>query len=133
MANLKIFDVDGVLQRFDPTAMVAATAAAQAAANAAVQEYHELYASTHQAGTDTWEDWDISAIVPAGARYAQVLCFNAVKQVLGARKDGSAVERKYNTPAEAPLMLTCEIVAGTIEILAAAHATAFFQIVGCWI
>ena len=57
-------------------------------------------AENHQVtNTNTWEDWDLSAIVPAGAVAVLVeiyLQFNS-NQVSGARKNGSALARYQST------------------------------------
>ena len=48
---------------------------------------------------NTWEDWDISAIVPAGTKAVLVEIYIkfSSNQVSGVRKNGSALERKQST------------------------------------
>ncbi len=65
----------------------------------ALRQYVELSdATSHQVGTgNTWEDWDISGIVPAGTTEVIVEIFRAANGELnGARDNGSAIDHRFN-------------------------------------
>ena len=47
-----------------------------------------------QANFNTWEDWDLSATIPAGAKYAEIVFRSASASLkAGVRKNGSSVDR----------------------------------------
>jgi len=95
------------------------------------------------ATANTWEDWDISAIVPAGTVAVLVLIVSiggaATSGSAGARKNGSALARLHDvntTTASAERSATCiltEVDANRIiEIYAPDTSKYQFNIVGYW-
>lgn len=96
----------------------------------------------HQVTTiNTWEDWDLSAIVPAGTKTVLVeiyLKFSA-NQVSGVRKNGSALDRKQatGTPSDTSVayrhVLTEVDDNRVIEVYGSlADANLTFSILGYW-
>ncbi len=72
------------------------------AADVAALRMTEMMSASHQAGgVGAWEDWDLSAVVPAGTTYVLVLMSmynntgNATNH--GVRKNGSANVRYFST------------------------------------
>lgn len=57
--------------------------------------FHELWTPTHHPTlAATWEEWDLSALVPQGTRAVEVHIFtNAILAVIGARKPASTATR----------------------------------------
>ena len=48
-------------------------------------------------GTNTWEDWDLAAIIPVGTIYVLIECYTtAGGWYLGVRKKGSGLSRKIH-------------------------------------
>ena len=88
-------------------------------------------------GSSAWEDWDLSATLPAGTLYADIVIVTVSVDSVGARKNGSAVERKV-TPAAASKefsfnMLT-EVDSGRIvEIYSDSRLNSYFYVTGYWI
>jgi len=70
--------------------------------NAEFRQFVELVGNEHQPGGagDGWNDWDISAIIPAGSHYALIECLATgdVNMNSGARKNGSALARIQTHP-----------------------------------
>ena len=91
--------------------------------------------------TNTWEDWDISAIVPAGTKAVLVeihLQFSA-NQVAGARKNGSALNRYQSTGTPSATVVSFRSLVTEVDdnriievygSLASAYLT--FSILGYW-
>ena len=108
----------------------------------AVSSFTELASAEHNAtAAHTWEDWDISAIVPVGIKSVEVVISGYANgnMVGGARKNGSALDRKYYIYyAEAAqlgrgsLTLTVEVDANRIIEIYTSTATLGFYIVGYW-
>lgn len=50
----------------------------------------------------TWQDWDLSSIVPAGTKFVQIRIVPETSTVVavGVRKNGSADVRTINSPAD---------------------------------
>ena len=90
---------------------------------------------------NTWEDWDLSAIVPAGTKAVLVeirLIFSA-NQVSGVRKNGSALNRLQSTSTPSTTVISfrdilTEVDANrTIEIYGSlASVYLHFSILGYW-
>jgi len=61
-------------------------------------EYTELAGTTQVALAAAWTDWDLSAAVPAGAKFVEILLSNNQIQAnsLGGRNNGSAVNRVFD-------------------------------------
>ena len=92
----------------------------------------------HQAtGADTWEDWDISALVPAGTIAAQISVRNAsgTARVVGMRKNGSALTRSINLYNTGDRTWTTEVDANRVLEIYVATAVAgfYFNALGYWI
>jgi len=96
----------------------------------------------HQVNTiNTWEDWDLSAIVPAGTKAVLVeiyLKFSS-NQVCGVRKNGSALDRKRGTGTPSDISVAyrhilTEVDANRIiEVYSSlADANLTFSILGYW-
>ena len=82
---------------------------------------------------NTWEDWDISAIIPAGTTTVEILMENiSGTQALGARKNGSSLNRAVALLAYAPLTMLVEVDSNRIiEIYAqTGYANAYFWVSG---
>ena len=84
-------------------------------------------------GSGSWEDWDISALVPVGTRYVDVQVLNTASstQNAGVRENGSSVVRYQagKNYAIAPF----KVAVGsslTIEIYAQDNAGQYFYITG---
>jgi len=89
----------------------------------------------------TWEDWDISAIVPAGAKCVLVTLGNyssGNNYVMGARKNGSALSRISIVPApavdgaDAWCTLLTECDANRVIEIYSSDTLGGFEIVGYW-
>lgn len=84
-------------------------------------------------GTGSWEDWDISSLIPAEAVLVEVLMENVSgTQALGARKDGSSLNRAVSLLAYGPLTMMVNVDSDRIiEIYAQTSAgDAYFWIAG---
>lgn len=82
-----------------------------------------------------WEDWDLSAIVPAGTKYVEVLLGedSNVHRVMGIRKNGTTISRWLTMIAYNQLSLTVEADANRIvERYCDSAAAGYFQIIGYW-
>lgn len=63
---------------------------------AGISEFVELQGTLDTPAATGWTDWDLSAVVGAGAKYALVVCRTEQgdnQRYLGARADGSALVR----------------------------------------
>ena len=96
----------------------------------------EAHATTAQS---TWEDYDISAIIPAGAVSALVMIYNSygTAYTVGARKNGSALARTFVVGAGAgeEVTLLTEVDANRILELYDSSGTpglVDFSIMGYW-
>ncbi len=93
------------------------------------------------AAINTWEDWDLSAIVPAGTKAVLVeirLIFSA-NQVSGVRKNGSALNRLQSTGTPSTTVVSfrnvvTEVDANRIIEIYGSLASAYlhFSILGYW-
>lgn len=84
-----------------------------------VLEYVEIALASWSrvSSTSTWENWDLSSIIPIGAKYAEVIIYlNGSAYVGGARKNGSALDRKI-APAGADMGYTMLVELDTNRII----------------
>ena len=82
--------------------------------------------------TSTWEDYDLSAIIGAGAVAAliQITCSSA--QTTGARKNGSALTRTFaQAIGDRALLTECD-ANRIVEIYSISVAAVTFNILGYW-
>jgi hypothetical protein len=84
-----------------------------------------------------WTDWDLSATIPANALYAEIQCPGGTSLDVGARKNGSAVDRKFSTPGGGTFSpkMTVELDANrVIEVYSSSTGANFpFFCLGYWI
>lgn len=89
----------------------------------------------------TWEDWDLSAIVGAGAKVVLVMIYRyGTTKYVGARENGSSLIRKGRTDEGTSTSDYCwDILLPTecdgnrvIEIYAEVTTNIFFNILGYW-
>lgn len=101
-----------------------------------LQLYEIAYNAPHNpAGADAWENWDISAIIPADALWVEVLCYNdgIGNGQGGVRADGSTVNRLVLAYDGQGWTCTVKNVGRVIEIFSAGLGTNFkFCITGYW-
>lgn len=98
-------------------------------------------AFTNPAGADSWEDWDISSICPAGAKYAEVLIENSLPATrpAGIRKNGTATNRMLPVATLGDdhvwTTVTVELDANRVveRFATTAVASSKFSVVGYWI
>lgn len=87
---------------------------------------------------DTWEDWDLSAIIGAGAVAALIgIAATDTANSGGARKNGSALSRKFSIRTTAPnyieAILLTEVDANrVIDIYSNQKLYAYFNVLGYW-
>lgn len=98
--------------------------------------FTELMSTAHgPSAANTWEDWDLSAIVPAGTKSVLVCITNqAAAGNRGCRKNGSALVRYwYLNAADMPHMfILTECDANRIIEIYYPNTDAHHQIVGYW-
>ena len=94
--------------------------------------------------TDTWLDWDISAIVPAGTKYVLVggaPISTSSSSIVGARKNGTALDRRFQIAQTSisgfdglsNVVVLTEVDANRIiEIWTRSQSGGKFNIVGYW-
>ena len=95
--------------------------------------YKELFSSAHSpTSAATWEDWDISAIIPATARCAEIMIVPKDTAAHGCRKNGSALVRYIGAVTYGhPITMFCETDASrVIEIYSHGSTTSEFQVIG---
>jgi hypothetical protein len=84
----------------------------------------------------TWEDWDLSTIVPAKTKYVLVQLRNGYTsaKIGGARKNGSTDDRKFSVPASGNVCLLTEVDANRVIEVYAETVTdgPDFGILGYW-
>jgi len=83
---------------------------------------------------DTWEDWSLSAQIPAGALYAEITMYgSAAANIVGVRKNGSAINRYYQGMPANQMMghMTVELDADRIVERYGKDADRF-TVVGYW-
>lgn len=104
--------------------------------------FTELAGGQHHTvtNTDIWEDWDLSAIVPSGT-VAVLVAWGALttKYEVGARKNGTALDRKMDTPdlggsspATWAVTLLTECDPNRIIEIYTEFSTIQFDILGYW-
>lgn len=96
----------------------------------------ELFSSSNSnTGNSTWEDWDISSLVPERTSCVEVSLLNTGVSAIamGTRKNGSALERKIGIGAgnfDGGTML-CEVGSDRIiETFSSDYANSGFRIIG---
>ena len=98
-------------------------------------EFHDLAISAAHDPTanGVWEDWDLSAIIPAGSKGAQIVGI-AWNQTIGARKKGSGLDRKFNPGPGVSFLFLTEVDANRkVEIYSSGAADTAFRVIGYWI
>lgn len=98
--------------------------------------FTELWSDGHPASTTNWEDWDISALVPAGTIAVEVQMYNGENNSnlgMGARKNGSSVDRQEGILAYGRTYMTVEVGADRIiEIYTSDKDNTGFRLTGYW-
>jgi len=103
--------------------------------------YTELVGKqNHQVGqNDTWEDWDISGIIPAGAKSAliDIRCNFTLVKSMGVRKNGSALDRNFSiggtTAVGSHAIVLTEVDANrVIECYGTVSPHHTFSVLGYW-
>jgi len=83
-----------------------------------VPTYIEVSAglSTTVLSTSTWENWDLSSVVPVGALYADIAIVNRAdaEYVAGVRENGGATNRYRYLPNDSSIMYTVVLDSGRI-------------------
>jgi len=93
--------------------------------------YHNVSAK------DTWEDWDLSSIVPVGTKVVYVFLYNidSTNQLMGTRKNGSSASRYWTNPTAGVQVVPTECDTNRIiEIYYGGSTLIFgqFRIMGWW-
>lgn len=87
-------------------------------------------------GSSAFEDWDISAIVPAGTKAVEVSMTNKTGSAInmGVRKNGSALNRYPAVPGNiSSVVMICEVGSDLIiEVFTGDHTNSNFVITGYW-
>ncbi|MBA7577925.1 hypothetical protein ES708_19781 [subsurface metagenome] len=99
----------------------------------AALEFISLLGTTEYrpSATGTWEDWDLSAIVPPGTKYVAVIFIRGASGSIGIRKNGSALNRMW--PIAHYIECIIEVDANRIiEINHDSLTTKGFSISGYW-
>lgn len=84
---------------------------------------------------DTWYDWDLSASIPAGALYAEILGYtDSVGGLMGVREKGTATGRTVLPMAdEVPGPFTTKLDANRfVEVYGAAGTVQGYLCAGYW-
>lgn len=85
---------------------------------------------------DAWVDWDLSASVPASTKYVDIMghAVNSAQLVVGARKNGTATDRKISA-GEIKMTLTfiTEVDAGRVIEVYSDDAATKYLCTGYWI
>ena len=92
-------------------------------------------AGTYVVTANTWEDWDLSASCPAGAKYVEIMIGedSGVARVCGIRKNGTAVDRTITAYANSLHTQTVELDANrVIERYSDSNAAVEFKPLGYW-
>ncbi|MBA7621563.1 hypothetical protein ES703_28927 [subsurface metagenome] len=89
----------------------------------------------HASASTTWEDWDLSAIIPAGAVTALISMQQENTSIydVGARRNGTALDRKMAAKAYVTQNWLTEVDANrVIEIYAEYCNNTKFNVLGYW-
>ena len=103
-----------------------------------VPTYVEVSAglSTTTIGTSSWEDWDLSSVVPVGALYADIAIVNRADSefVAGVRKNGGTTNRYRYLPNDSSIMYTVVLDSGRIiERYCSDNGSTNFAVMGYYI
>lgn len=108
----------------------------QSKAIAAGVTIHDLATSAMHspAGSAAWEDWDLSAIIPAGSKGAQIIarCQWAAGHAIGVRKKGSGLARTITMPQHMMLSFLSEVDTNRKVEIYGRGAVTDFWVVGYW-
>lgn len=74
-----------------------------------------------QVNNNAWEDWDLSGLIPATAKYVLVQSASSTPQFWGARKNGSGDNRYVQITASVPVFWVVECDAN--RVIETYHAT----------
>ena len=91
-----------------------------------------LSVSKAQSSAATWEDWDLSASVPAGAHAVEVLIYHATDTTAGVRQNGSAATRVIGNPAGWTVFTTLLDANRVIETIHDTTGSTRFWVTGYW-
>ena len=96
------------------------------------KEYVELMATAHYVtSATTWEDWDVSALVPAGTTEMEVVIATQNSAAHGIRENGSALVRSFNLyVSTSPFSIWVQLDANRVCECYASHNTTAFVAVG---
>ena len=84
---------------------------------------------------DTWEDWDLSAIIGAGSKVVLLEIQNwntATDYMTGARNKGSALDRIDNQRRSSHRLLSTECDSDRVLQIYAEHTEVIFCVAGYW-
>lgn len=102
-------------------------------------EFVECYSNYHNVSqASTWEDWDLSDIVPQGTKVVYVFLYNVDPegQAMGTRRNGSVRSRYWTNPTAGVQAVPTECDANRIiEIYYSGSTPLYgvFRILGYWI
>jgi hypothetical protein len=96
-------------------------------------ELAPLVVSKSQTSIDVWEDWDLSASIPANAHAVEISVYVANTETGGVRKNGSATERISSSSL--PGYMTFTTLLDSNRIIETYHSTTNlrFYVTGYWI
>ncbi len=85
-------------------------------------------------GTAAWTDWDLSGVIPVGAKYAEIHGRVGAAVNVGVRKDGSAVDRQFTPGTGVGVTFTVELPATRIvETIGDVGNSPVYNLLGYWI
>ena len=95
-------------------------------------EYTELVSTTHVVtNNNTWEDWDVSGIVPAGTTEVELWINLLTGGNYGARKNGSALNRYFEWSVAAGwITMWVPLDSSRICEIYAPNTASTFQVIG---
>ena len=95
--------------------------------------YVELHVAVHQpTGDMVWEDWDLSASIPANAKYCEVI-MKCTTGTQGIRAKSSADERKESYVYWTQVVFTTPLNAGRVISIYGTSANSYWWCTGYWI
>ncbi len=99
-----------------------------------MQDFYEIATSgSHTAsGTSAWEDWDISAIVPADTKYVEVVIKAGAAHTAGVRENGTSNDRTVSNGGGGLAFRTCKCDSNRIIEIYTTYASTYFYITGYW-
>ena len=95
-------------------------------------EYVGIAPSVHwAAGATAFEDWDISAIIPANAQAAEIMInTDGAGGNNGCRKNGTAINRYIGLPVSTLTTMFCDVDANRVIEIYTSHTSNGFIVIG---